>query len=293
MITQNRYNLQGDTCYQGMSYDEKPSSAPVNSLFLEFDTNKFYYFNGFEWIEVGSRIAENSAENVSDFLAVAQTYLEQTSIEYNYDTTVLWTSSETNGIDCSTYVNLCLMGYSFEETPYYTHNYISPSSWVANTSQHSWAINLLDYTNSSYIDNSNPTMVRMACQIGRWFYENGRSIPFANGFADVMAGDLVFYARRVQSTGKYFQQDRWMHINHVAVVLTRETPPDTYVGADGITRNWDKVKYPYKHVLIDVGAETPPCTTMHWLEQRQEDPTNVYANNCNTVCLICRPNLGE
>lgn len=44
MITRNRYNLQGDTCYQGLSTDEKPTeNVPINSLFLELDTGDFYY----------------------------------------------------------------------------------------------------------------------------------------------------------------------------------------------------------------------------------------------------------
>ena len=54
MITRNRYNLQGDTCYQGMSDDIKPTEGvPENALFLELDTKKFYYFSEGEWSEVG------------------------------------------------------------------------------------------------------------------------------------------------------------------------------------------------------------------------------------------------
>lgn len=60
MITRNRYNLQGDTCYQGLSTDEKPTeNVPINSLFLELDTGDFYYFdNG--WTKVGE--SSQSAE---------------------------------------------------------------------------------------------------------------------------------------------------------------------------------------------------------------------------------------
>ncbi len=43
MITRNRYDLQGDMSYQGLSTDTKPDDAPVNSLFLELDTGDFYY----------------------------------------------------------------------------------------------------------------------------------------------------------------------------------------------------------------------------------------------------------
>lgn len=49
-ITRNRYNLQGDTCYQCLSTDEKPvENVPLNSLLLELDTGSFYYFDGTFW----------------------------------------------------------------------------------------------------------------------------------------------------------------------------------------------------------------------------------------------------
>ena len=55
MITRNRYNLQGDTCYQGLSTDEKPTeNVPINALFLELDTGDFYYFDETVWKKVGS-----------------------------------------------------------------------------------------------------------------------------------------------------------------------------------------------------------------------------------------------
>lgn len=57
MITRNRYNLQEDTCYQGLSTDNKPTeNVPINSLFLELDSGDFYYFNGTEWAKVGAEI---------------------------------------------------------------------------------------------------------------------------------------------------------------------------------------------------------------------------------------------
>ena len=56
MITQNRYDLQGDTAYEGLSTDEKPTGedVPVNALFLELDSGKFYYYDGSQWNVVGS-----------------------------------------------------------------------------------------------------------------------------------------------------------------------------------------------------------------------------------------------
>lgn len=40
--------------YMGLSTDDKPETAPENSLFLELDTNTFYYFADGQWVELGS-----------------------------------------------------------------------------------------------------------------------------------------------------------------------------------------------------------------------------------------------
>lgn len=238
-------------------------------------------------------VKKNNDALVADFLTVAQTYLNQTSIEYKDGNTILYKSTATNGIDCSTYVNLCLMGYTFSETPYTTHQYKDPTAWVANTSSHEWAINPLQYKISRYADGSEPNeMVRLACQLGKWMYSRNQVVPMGNGFIDVLAGDVVFWARKDQVTDQWLHPTWWKKISHVGLILSKENAPNTYVDGSGVTRNWDKTKYPYKHTILDVRNETPPCQTNHWLEEGQEDSTNLYTNNVNTVCLICRPDFG-
>lgn len=64
MITTNSYSLSGDTSYQGLSTDSKPTKAPVNALFLELDTGKFYYFTGEDWAEMGGS-SSSSEETAS------------------------------------------------------------------------------------------------------------------------------------------------------------------------------------------------------------------------------------
>lgn len=50
MITQNRYDLQGDIVYQGLSSDAKPTEdIAENSVFLELDTGDLYYFSNGSW----------------------------------------------------------------------------------------------------------------------------------------------------------------------------------------------------------------------------------------------------
>ena len=53
MITKKGQNTTEE--YRGLSTDTKPTeTAEVNSLFLELDTGKFYYFDGTTWNEVGA-----------------------------------------------------------------------------------------------------------------------------------------------------------------------------------------------------------------------------------------------
>ena len=185
------------------------------------------------------------------------------------------------------------MGYPFSETPYVTHNYIDPTAWVANTAEYNWAIPTIQYKTSRYIDGHNSSeIVRLACQLGRWMYDRNQVVPLTNGFRDVMAGDIVFWGHKVQGTDEWVHPDWFMHINHVGIIYSVEDAPNTYVDGNGVTRNWDKDKYPLKHTIIDCGNTTPTVRTTHWLEEGQEDPTNVYKNDVNSIQLICRPDFG-
>ena len=46
--------LKGATpTYYGVSTDDKPDNAAVNTIFVELDTNKQYYYTGETWDEIG------------------------------------------------------------------------------------------------------------------------------------------------------------------------------------------------------------------------------------------------
>lgn len=53
MITVLKKNSAAPCQYCGLSLDDKPTDATENSLFLELDTNKLYYFTSSSWTEVG------------------------------------------------------------------------------------------------------------------------------------------------------------------------------------------------------------------------------------------------
>lgn len=233
---------------------------------------------------------------VSEFLTVARSYLNHTEIEYKDGDTIFYRTTATNGIDCSTYVGLCLSGYAYEDSPYYTNQYKQYDAWEANP-QYKWAVATMRYTISRFTDGHNPDeRLRLACQFARWMSERGQEVSMKDGFRDVMPGDIVFWGHRRASTGEWVHPDWFLHINHIGIVLSKELAPETYQytdsGGNVITANWDKVRFPFKHTIIEVTAETPPCIMTNWLEKGQEDTTKIYANNCNTVVMICRPDLG-
>lgn len=239
-------------------------------------------------------VKSNNWVLTNEFLSVAESYLDKTELIYKDGDTIFYKNTATNGIDCSTYATLCLMGYPYEKTPYSTHQYKNPDSWEANYIDYDWAINPREYKVSRFADGSNPSEgIHLACQIARWMYERCQVVPLTNGFADVMPGDVVFWARKDSTTGDYVHPTWFKKINHVGFIYSKEMAPDTYIDSSGNTRTWDKTKYPYKHKIIDVRVETPPCQTLHWLEEAQEDPTDIYHNNVNTVVMICRPDFGS
>ena len=54
--------LKGATAdLYGLSTDEKPATAEVNTLFHELDTNDTYYFDNDSWSKVGNLAAVESA----------------------------------------------------------------------------------------------------------------------------------------------------------------------------------------------------------------------------------------
>ena len=53
-VTVKNVELFDNYQFMGLSTDNKPTEdVAVNSLFLELDTGKFYYFDGEDWTEVG------------------------------------------------------------------------------------------------------------------------------------------------------------------------------------------------------------------------------------------------
>lgn len=255
-----------------------------------------YDVNGSPIVASGSgssvTVKKNNTDYVTEFLAVAQSYLNHTEIEYKDGNTPIWQKSG-NGIDCSTFVGLCLMGYSYEKSPYVTGQSINPDTWKENSADYDWALPTIRYKISRFIDGSNPDEnIRLACQIARWMAERGQEVPLTNGFRDVEPGDIVTWATRKQSTGEYSNPTWYRYISHIGIILSKEDAPNTFVDDDGQTRTWNKTKYPFKHQIIEVTLETPPCINTRWLERKQENEAYMWGSCVNTIAGIFRPDFG-
>lgn len=204
------------------------------------------------------------------------------------NTSILNTSSYTRQIDCSTFVGMLLRGYGFLDTPYATGIGANPNSWIAN-SEYNWAINPFDYVNYSRNNSSSRTAVRYASQLAEMMIQSGRTVPIDRYYANIEPGDVLFFSRHDQETEDWYEPLRFKHINHVALCITKEKATT----ADG----WDTATYPWKHTFIEVGhedAENPDgVIKIKFLELPQNDASDIYENNINTLCLVCRPDLGS
>lgn len=257
-----------------------------------------YNFKGEEININGSQLTvkQNNDELIDDFLSVASSYLNRDDIEYKDGLTVIWMDTATNGMDCSTFVSLCLMGWNYYESPYYTHRYINRDSWVGNPS-HNWSLSTIQYKISRFIDGHNPDeRIRLACQLARWMRDRGCYVPMGNGLQDVRKGDIVFWGIKRRATNEWYNPTWYEHISHIGIVYDIEDAPNTYDYTDSQgnrhTGTWDKSRFPFKHTIIECTNVTPCVTTYRYLERGYDDPTNVYESNYNTLVMICRPDLG-
>lgn len=98
MITQNRYDLQGDMSYQGLSTDTKPTEdVAVNSLFLELDTCDFYYFDGSDWVKVDGGGGGGEAVLIDKNISANGTYNASTDNADGYKKVVVSVPNPSTG----------------------------------------------------------------------------------------------------------------------------------------------------------------------------------------------------
>lgn len=256
---------------------------------------ELYKYDSTPIIGAGVNSRRNNADKVAELLAVAQSYQDKTSIAYHDGQSVIYDSSYWDRCDCSSFVTLCLLGRAYGDTPYGNASMRGVGWKPTPCPDYNWAINPLEHQANRYVDGHGASeRVLLATLQARWMMRMGWAVDISDGFTAIEPGDILFWARKTAG-GDWVHPDWYLHINHIGFVLTKEPAPDTYIGGvDGLEHEWDKTKYPYKHMTIEVfGAEgaTPACQS-RLLERNHYMPDYMQANDINTVCLVCRPDLG-
>ena len=150
---------------------------------------------------------------VAEMIAVADSYYDHRNdktgniydMTYGYSTCIQ-TSDYTREIDCSTFAQLVIRGWSYEETQYYTKT--SGNSYPANPDV-LWAVNPSYYKNLLDLASTTFTLskIRTASQLAQWMIDQGRMIPLDPELANLEPGDLIFYAN-TNDAGRPVQPDR-------------------------------------------------------------------------------------
>lgn len=248
---------------------------------------------------------------VDEFLSVAGSYVNRyyTSgnstkyyMSYGFNTVLSNQYNGKGGIDCSSYVGLVLRGIPFEETEYNTDGVsvndpeeveddgtdveeldVTEYTYDANP-DYDWSINPYKYELPFVLYGHEDDMrqVRTASQLGQWMQLMGRSVWIDKHLANLLPGDIVFFAKQY-SNGRWIQEQRYMNISHVAIVKSKELAPQN--------ADWNTELYPYKHTIYEVSGQHAGACGEFVLEAANR--TGMTKNGVDTLVLVCRPDLGR
>ena len=117
-------------------------------------------------------------------------------------------------IDESTLMLLCLMGYSYTDSPYSSlvnfNNY--RNNIMAKNSAYAGAIVPINGSN----------LARTCAEIAQFFYNKGQTFEAKSDYSNLQKGDLLFYARKT-SSGAYVYPTRWKYISTGAICIGQDS----------------------------------------------------------------------
>lgn len=117
-------------------------------------------------------------------------------------------------IDESTLILLCLMGYSYSDSPYGSlvnfNNY--RTNILAKNSSYTGAI----------VPLSGSSLARTCAEIAQFFYNKGQTFTVKSDYSNLQKGDLLFYARKT-SSGAYVYPTRWKYISTGAICVGQDS----------------------------------------------------------------------
>lgn len=117
-------------------------------------------------------------------------------------------------IDDSTLILLCLMGYSYADSPYGSlvnfNNY--RTNIMAKNSEYTGAI----------VPTSGSNLARTCAEIAQYFYSREQTFEVKSDYSNLQKGDLLFYARKT-SSGAYVYPTRWKYISTGAICIGQDS----------------------------------------------------------------------
>lgn len=117
-------------------------------------------------------------------------------------------------IDDSTLLLLCLMGYSYSDSPY--ANLVNFNNYRANIMAKN-----SEYT-GAIVPTSGTTLARTCAEIAKFFSDRGQTITVKTDYSNLQKGDLLFYARKT-SSGAYVYPTRWKYISTGAICIGQDS----------------------------------------------------------------------
>lgn len=117
-------------------------------------------------------------------------------------------------IDDSTLLLLCLMGYSYSDSPY--ANLVNFNNYRANIMAKN-----SEYT-GAIVPTSGTTLARTCAEIAKFFSDRGQTITVKTDYSNIQKGDLIFYAGKT-SSGNYIYPNRWKCISNGAICIGQDT----------------------------------------------------------------------
>ena len=161
-------------------------------------------------------------------------------------------------IDDSTLLLLCLMGYSYSDSPY--ANLVNFNNYRANIMAKN-----SEYT-GAIVPTSGTTLARTCAEIAKLFSDRGQTITVKTDYSNIQKGDLIFYAGKT-SSGNYIYPNRWKCISNGAICIGQDT--------DGNAQ------------LITAMSNPGEKHTDGWFVGLKKDLVKDY--NTNTIVLVIRP----
>lgn len=228
---------------------------------------KTYYNSRYRWDETAGKYVPIFRFN----------WLGGTALDNTYQPGTMY-------LDCSTFVGLVLRGLTVQDSPYGQYlpadvqTFVNSADMIqddttdiglgdenfdatprpvpANETMYPWVMDLDNMYEAIEADTPYyKQRVRTASQIAQYLIEHGRVIEVTPDLSNIQPGDLVFWAQK--SNGEYVSENRYEHINNVAICYARESNPNDISLSNIIDCSIDDIDYDGVKAYLDqqYGAE--------------------------------------